>query len=735
MRSPAEPIRRHFMDLMSCSLLLVGVSATLTGRATATNGNANNDDPRRTILRGRVVSSPLDRTAAESESAKAIEDLPMGGLRVVLRAQPWPEAAPVDTITVETAEDGSFETRLLDGLIYDTFAHGSVGKDGFFRRTEVVQCQGGSRVELEEIQGGGVQVRLLVPEEVDVTRCTLSVPGQALQPLAGLVQEEQVTAASDSTDPDSADTAAKAAPGTRRVVLLPPFADTSADVKILNDKGHVVASYSPTTLRLALERRLERARKKLAEADQSRATAKSDSEKARLERELRTAQATVDAGLHLRHPRKALDGPRILMSIQAGGRGVEGVQVTAGSAHGALAVSDSDGFVEITVANTPANGGWSVAQFDLSAPNHRCAQADILYQVSAKAAAPQGMPSAVILDPDRDMVALRKSGKPDMVAKLEAGGRMRGRIVVDGKPLAGLPLRIAVNPAKAVEVSSFARGVSLHQAQPMTTDADGRFDFHGTEIGGPYLVQALLGPELQRGLGEPFVHHIAIVAADSKASEDTDLGTIDLRALTRSRTQCLRSDGQAARFAKMLLSHVDPSFATSAVCDRVGRICMLLPRKATYDVAIAEGVESKGERCELGGPTPYVLRLEAPLWVHGVVRNGKGHPLEGANVQAWPWGSQSVTLLQQLSATNRVTSGADGRYRLPLRKDQAHNFTLYASLQVGQRTYNLPNATQHRCEGADLEIDLELPDAPSPSKVDTEDDAKADAPKRSKDPR
>ena len=115
------------------------------------------------------------------------------------------------------------------------------------------------------------------------------------------------------------------------------------------------------------------------------------------------------------------------------------------------------------------------------------------------------------------------------------------------------------------------------------------------------------------------------------------------------------------------------------------------------------------------GAAPIVLRLEAPIWIRGVVRNDKNQPLPGAYVNVWTWKQNNDTSLRdRILMPTQSRADATGRYRLALRRQESAMFGLNAYLRQGNKTYSMANAHQRAIPDEDVTIDVEIPGAPPP---------------------
>lgn len=659
------------------------------------------DDPRaRTLLRGRIVTTegPLWPQA-----------------EVHLMARPWDDAPPVDTQVVPVDANGSFEARLIADLVYAAYAVGPAANDGSYRSTGIASCQGGSRVELTETKGGNLRRRVRLPTSVD---------------------PKQVVVVVDETWPPI-----ELRPDEQRDVLLPPRPGRYAKLALRRaEDRRDLLTRSIAISKQACTSALERHRKLVEAHDAKRAkddVSATEATKNDSDGESATNSAETSDDDKLDRARRALaEGlafedwslpntniTTVLVRVTADGKPVAGVHVksTYGST-GMARASDENGWLRIPIHVQTQPGNWHVAQNELHLDGYRPSLFDFLFTTKAKNGAKQ-QPIAnggIEIEEGRDIDALIRAGTPDMTAKLARGVTMTGRIVVGGKPIAGLELRASTRPDKSNSSQNFSRGNTATEAIRTRTDAQGAFSFFGLEPGGPFLVEALFDASIATALGEPSVHSTGMIASGTTNATEHDVGTIDLALLPRQALRVLRSDGQAARFAEVVLARGDPMFFVRTRCDRAGRTTVVLPELADFDVASGHESESMAGTLRATGTTACVLRLEAPIFIQGVVRNEKNEPLPGAYVNVWTWKQNNdQSLRDRITIPTQATADAEGRYRLALRRQESAMFGLNAYVRQGNKTISMPNSQQQPFPEEDVTIDIEIPGASPPKPTAT----------------
>ena len=584
-------------------------------------------------------------------------------------------------------------------------------------------------VELKELDGGALRTRVSLPDFESL-------------------RHEQLRVRVKNAWPKPVDLRPKG-----RIVVLPQVPSALAQIEVLNPDDHVILSTSVSLGVKARERLVKAARKKeakaeaaklaaakakaakleaakanLAKAEAARAeaakTEKANAKKAKVEpTKAKAAEPSaakpkakapeVRVRLDLQPIGRSADGFTLLARVLHKGKPVAGARVSHSWSHGSQHVSDKDGWVKaIYPRSSFSPNSWYSMEVDVEAEGYRRAKYQTIFQVVEKGGKVRGnFPGGIILEKGRDLAKARKANKPDLKLELKAGVELSGRLMLSkGVPAAGVALRCFIQPQK-INNSGIVSSTSATVHLATKTAADGSFRFVGLAPGADFLVQALLGAEQRKVLANPRVRPVAWIARGKTKKTASTLDEITISELPIARFHLRMDDGAGARWAPLLLARGNDLFSTRVLCDRLGRVALLVPSEGKCKLAAnVRGYTLEVER-KLSAKEVCKLTLSPPVWLTGRVTNGRNQPLANVNVSL-SWSSSGKTLLGRISSSVQTKTKPDGTYRLGVQPNRRRCW-LWAYVRINNKQFNPPSSIRLDIGSEDQELDIEIPGAPA----------------------
>lgn len=319
----------------------------------------------------------------------------------------------------------------------------------------------------------------------------------------------------------------------------------------------------------------------------------------------------------------------------------------------------------------------------------------------------------------------------DLFCYLDAGETVHARVLVDGRPLAGLPVWCSGMASNRPTRRSAAHD-SWHQV--LATDAQGRFAVGG--LSGPYYRRAShivlrecdyqrLPPNWRSGLYPvvfaPLVGQPGTGTADDPITVDlTSMCPIELRITEDSGTPAVDA---AVSFTSLGTDSAAWPWSSEARADQVGRLRILVPGQQPLGFRAVRGMSLLIRGFETGpgrtgaGAAVAQFQLPPPTGIRGVLREPDGSPGKERTVHAsfntnnepaaWSYESQQASVLddvdhnrmrvllpddarQRLMLTGLigqpVTTDEEGRFALPLPTDPVPGLLLFTG-KVGARAF------------------------------------------------
>lgn len=272
------------------------------------------------------------------------------------------------------------------------------------------------------------------------------------------------------------------------------------------------------------------------------------------------------------------------------------------------------------------------------------------------------IPGGTRIDPKRRVEDVIQNDTPDIAITLDAAQRVRGRLLLGGRPVGQARVRLVqAIPSEPHPVAEPALYSTRHAvpARP-----DGSFSFDSVRRDAGFRIDVHFGEAVALAVGRPSIVGALTRPSRSGNGRGIDLGDIDLDKLPHVRIEVRLEDGTPARFARVVVAR--GRLVEVLESDRLGRCRVYASEGSEISVlAFAEGRIGQAKwRVGSSDKANVVLELEAPVVVRGSVRDDLGEPIANARVSLDLVAPSSASLLDRVP-TMFTRTKRDGSFAMP----------------------------------------------------------------------